>query len=733
MNFKIFLLLTFLTTNTHAECLRGITAIFNNNTIEQLATSLTDDIKVRVGATCVEKYDYMPSTDQYCECIAQDKNTDFDKSRRIVRRNIGLKIKGEIFEFANYVNQVNSRYGKNDLTASCNLQGVLEASCKSDTLKEMFPDNDFKNGLDSAVVELKKEYKELYEGSDLKNSTIASYKTNSCSSLFNPELNLAESVTSETPRDEVEKMLGSLCEEFNQKVDVLCNQEPLEFSDKDKFEMDALSNPQIVDNYNYYCKIIDHKISKDIKFTNILQLLSQTYKNKRELDTSAVCNKVCEDKAPYTIHGCKMDIDAAMAELERLNCSDKENGNEECKFLKELLVDKVVKNSTTKALSDEDKAYLKANLSEEEYEKVVAYSYVAPTNFQGSLVNQFFGEEVPNEKTQQPQAKVIAKKETSQVSPVNETQAKMKPQPKNNMAMRGSQQHQQAPQATQQPQQLTQTEAPIRRGTLQMGSRSNRKVSKQAKEIVESIKALRKAGTSLEEALAERDRKKKEAADKLAAANAAKYQRYDAETLEPIGGFGQGSRSTASGNDFPANYASSGGGAGAGQGFGGAGGSGGTGSSTFAPPEKQATVVDITGRSAPNIDLNTLESSGATLPSSITNHPDASEISKMFNGLEYQKDQGRSIASKSDEIKKIKVKADIDSIDLGSLLITAKDIKPGDEFIIYKGDMKKFVKLVPAYRYRRGKRVFVGYRIENRSSKNADLAASLYAKKFLIL
>ena len=165
----------------------------------------------------------------------------------------------------------------------------------------------------------------------------------------------------------------------------------------------------------------------------------------------------------------------------------------------------------------------------------------------------------------------------------------------------------------------------------------------------------------------------------------------------------------------------------------GAGGSGGTGSSTFLPPEKKATVVDITGRSAPELDLNNLQSSGATLPASITNHPDASEISKMFNGLEYKKDSGRGPASKDDEIKKIKVDWSAKSIDLGSLLINAKDIKPGEEFILYKGDMDQYVRLVPSYTFRGGKKVFVGYRIENRSRENADLAASIFAKKFLIL
>ncbi|WP_412473504.1 hypothetical protein [Halobacteriovorax sp. YZS-1-1] len=705
-----------------AECRQGIVSIFTGgDSFADIAERMGTGFHSKVGKTCVESIGSDVNIDSYCECVSANDKADYSQSRKIFRQRNGKHLKGSIFMMArNLVKAVDQ-----DLELNCKLHKTLNSHCSEQMINEMFPEY---VGKDFAS-ELGIDFHEIFSSSvDNTNNTISKFRTNSCQSLIKNDV---ESLSME------QSDLDNFCVDFNQKVKSFCSGESITSTEKDDFEFE-LPFLENVDSYNYYCKIKDRPKRQDLSL-NIFSTLSAAYKNNNE-EANPRCEKICKDKAPYSIHGCNVDKEKALSEFVKEGCTSKENQNlPNCLFLKEAIGNQLIKDIKSGSMSEEDISYLEEYLHKDDFDDIKsmvghAKNETASLN-KGSLVSQFFeskdGESfdiggTDNENIAQ---EVVENKGNSVAQGSSKINSSNDSNINNVVTNAPAQQTQQGP--VQQSNLNTNNS-----GRLTMGSRGRgrRKVSARTKQMVETIKTLREAGSSLKDAIAAQDRRMKKEREELARANREKYQRYDAETLEPIRRSPSSDDRRRSNDRQIANVGSPTSGSGGSNGMSsGAGGSGGTGSSTFLPPEKKATVVDITGRSAPELDLNNLQSSGATLPASITNHPDASEISKMFNGLEYKKDSGRGPASKDDEIKKIKVDWSAKSIDLGSLLINAKDIKPGEEFILYKGDMDQYVRLVPSYTFRRGKKVFIGYRIDNRSSENADLASSIFAKKFLIL
>ncbi len=694
----------------------GIATIFNGgDTIEEIASKMNRGTRVNVGKKCVEKLGFDANSDTYCECISNDEKTDFEQSRKAFRQKSGKQLKAKIFELAESIKNDNS-----NLSLNCSLNDTLSKNCDQQMIDELFPEY---KGLDLGS-EIGNDYLEIFQSSNSDNNTINQFRSNICQS------SLGNTAGVGVPSQEE---LDDSCRKFENEVIGFCKGESLSGPEFDKFDFDLATTPDI-DNFNYFCKIKDRPYREDMS-NNILSTLKNAHQSL-EAPVNPTCTKICMDEAPYSIHGCHVDNNKALDEFKKANCIENSE-TPDCKFLKEAIGNQLLKDFKSGELNEDDIAFFRSHLHEDDYneleERIELAKIESNSMKKGSLVSQFFaskdgealdiGGPEKNEK--------IAQVPTQDEAPTG-SQIAAKPTGPS-----------EAPATTQVAESANISDG-VNSGAVQMASgrsglrmgartRNNRNISKNTKQIVETIKTLRQAGSSLADALTQQQKRLKREREKLARENQDKYQRYDAETLEPIQRGRRGRGSNGSGNYPIANVASTGAGGGSNFATGG-GGSSSTGSSTFTQPEKKATVVDITGRSAPNIDLNNLQSSGATLPASITNHPDASEISKMFNGLAYEKDEkGRSIASEKGEVKKIKVSWGAESIDLGSLLINAKDLKPGEEFIVYKGDMDKFVRLTPAYRFQAGKRVFIGYRVENRNRKNADLAASLYAKKFLIL
>ncbi|MFG1483734.1 hypothetical protein ABMA79_03975 [Halobacteriovorax sp. HFRX-2_2] len=709
--FRIILIFLF-SLNAHSECRSGIVAIFKSSTIEEISQSI-GGVKAKVGESCKNSIGLELNSDSYCECISKNQDTDFDVSRKMFRQKNGKALKSIIFDLAETI-AVNDNP---DLTLNCKLHDTLVNNCDAQMISEMFPEYEGTN----FSQEMFADYLEIFNvNSGGGKKTIDHFRSNSCSSTFVRKSSIEGNTAS------VQAELDKSCEQFTNQVIGLCQNESLTGVEYDNFDFD-LPTLENVDSFNYFCKIKDRPI-KDINTdNNTLSNLFLAYEKKDE-EVSPLCKEVCIDEAPYSVRGCQVDTQKAIVALKRLIASENVN-NEEITFLKEIIGNQVSNDVIEGKINDDDLAYFKKNLDDDDYNNIVQIVKTgrnqASVNQQDSLVSQFFATEkseavstslASSDKTRPAPAQSTAAPQEQSVQQIQ--QQMMDAVPEQQAAMNTS----------------TQSMGPSQNRALTFGRRGkSNNASRATKDIVASVKALREAGSSLASALDAQKKRLKREREKIARENQDKYQRYDAETLEPIQRGRRGRGSNGSANYPIANVASTGSGGGSNFATGG-GGSSSTGSSTFTQPEKKATVVDITGRSAPNIDLNNLQSSGATLPASITNHPDASEISKMFNGLAYEKDEkGRSIASEKGEVKKIKVSWGAESIDLGSLLINAKDLKPGEEFIVYKGDMDKFVRLTPAYRFQAGKRVFIGYRVENRNRKNADLAASLYAKKFLIL
>lgn len=722
---RVLLYITFLNLSfsVHAECRRGIANIFTGGeTFEEIATEMGTGFKSVVGNKCVEELGVDVFSENYCNCISKNEKTDFDKSRKAFRKKSGKQLKGTIFEIA----QDMTTSDNSDLTLNCKLNETLKRNCDQQMIDELFPEY---LGYDLGT-ELGKDFFEIFSSSSNDKNTINQFRTNICQSSLGNDSNVGMLTQTD---------LDNACVKFEKEVVGFCKGEALTDSEFDTFDFDV-ATAEDVDNYNYFCKIKDKERRKDIS-NNILLTIKKAHESLN-WEVEPTCNKICIDEAPYSIHGCHVDQEKALAEFKNAGCIDN-IADPNCTFLKEAIGNQLLKDFKSGELGEEDLAYFKDHLHKDDYDKIEERIEIAKLQSnsmrKGSLVSQFFeskdGEafDLGNGTKETKVAKTTPKTAPQKIASQNQEATSQRPSMQqaahaNNMA------------AVEQGQGPQDNVGPIQgqasSGRLRMGARGrkSRKISQKTKQIAQTIKTLREAGSSLADALAQQEKRLKKEHQKIAQENRDKYQRYDAETLQPIVRGPSDSNNRSNRHSPLANVSSSYGESGSSMPSGGAT-SGGTGSSTFLPPEKKATVVDVTGRSAPNLDLNSLKSSGATLPSSITNHPDASEISKMFNGLEYQKGQGegRGPASAKSNIKKIKVDWGASSIDLGSLLINAKDLKPGEEFIVYKGDMDKYVKLVPAYRFRAGKRVFIGYRIENRSSENADLAASIFAKKFLIL
>lgn len=726
-----FLILTLLFSNVafSAECNKAIMSIFEEDNINQFIDSNTEKDR-KAGSKCLNQIGVDITSESYCDCINSNPKADFDSSRKLYRKKLGIKVKSTIFSFVNEFQSYQEQANENNVNIylSCGFNDTIEKYCDREFISEIFNHNN----LDNLSNEFKYEYFEVYQNN--LSGTISRYRMSSCLPIDALErestpLNSDDYKNKDEWKEDLQNKVNTRCDDFSKTIEMTCKSDALTLNEKDFFEFDALSQPDRVDDYNYYCKIFDED-EKKIIYSTVLKRLKRA-NEKRNQEPPKYCQEICRDKAPYSFLGCQLDHGKAKAVLDKYNCKE-DKTSDNCIAIMGLLAKDVKEQLKNNKLTKEEVTYLKDYLDEENFEEVMAINATAlssTTPTEDSFVNQFFdsGEgkketEAVVQNTPEPQTEVSAPSE-------EQTQAH---------AQANTPQSAGQAQVTQQPNQGTQQNlAANNSSTLTMGSRGRGrgKVSARTKQMVETIKTLREAGSSLKDAIAAQDRRMKREREELARSNREKYQRYDAETLEPITRSPSSDDRRRRGSDRQlANVGSPSSGSGGNNGMAtGAGGSGGTGSSTFLPPEKKATVVDITGRSAPELDLNNLQSSGATLPASITNHPDASEISKMFNGLEYKKDSGRGPASDNGDIKKIKVDWSASSIDLGSLLINAKDIKPGEEFILYKGDMDQYVRLVPSYTFRGGKKVFVGYRIENRSSENADLAASIFAKKFLIL
>ncbi|WP_419168355.1 hypothetical protein [Halobacteriovorax sp.] len=717
----ILLILSF--SVSFAECRQGIISIFKSPEIKNLTNHLVGSQKSTVGKECSEKLGFEATSESYCDCIDKNPNTNYSVSRKKFRAIFGREFKGSVFRMISSLKQFDNYYPNQQFQLDCNLNGIIKKNCSDSLVDEMLPEYKGKN----LAYELFIDHSELYNHAS--NNTMNLFKTKSCAS---PLIKMSDYVFEKV--EDPQTALVSMCSEFSNEVSNFCNNESLTEMAKEEFEFDHITNPDVADNYNYYCKLKDKPV-REQSSSNVLDILKEEYERANRLDeTPAICKKVCEDNAPYSIYGCKLNEENAKKELRTLSCKNKTTveNQDACNFLVEVIGNDIYYKIKEGSFKEEDLEYLKENLSDEDYEKVLQisrYNQVrADVEKVNSVTEQFISGDIETKEMahQTPSQSDNESLDSSQAVSQNTSQTS---QPQQQAQVQDQQIAQQGP--VQQSNLNTNNS-----GRLTMGSRGRgrRKVSARTKQMVETIKTLREAGSSLKDAIAAQDRRMKKEREELARANREKYQRYDAETLEPIRRSPSSDDRRRSNDRQIANVGSPTSGSGGSNGMSsGAGGSGGTGNSTFLPPEKKATVVDITGRSAPELDLNNLQSSGATLPASITNHPDASEISKMFNGLEYKKDSGRGPASKDDEIKKIKVDWSAKSIDLGSLLINAKDIKPGEEFILYKGDMDQYVRLVPSYTFRRGKKVFIGYRIDNRSSENADLASSIFAKKFLIL
>ncbi|MGI4993205.1 hypothetical protein ACRXCV_11275 [Halobacteriovorax sp. GFR7] len=712
-----YFLLIQISFSANAQCRMGIATIFNGgDTIEEIASKMNRGTRVNVGKKCIEKLGFDANSDTYCECISNDEKTDFEQSRKAFRQKSGKQLKGAIFEIA----QIISNSENTDLTLNCVLNDTLSRSCDQTMIDELFPEYLGKD----LGTEIGNDYNEIFNSTNTSINTLNKFRTNICQSSLGNTASVGKLQQEE---------LDQACKKFENEVIGFCKGESLSEPEFDKFDFDLTSTPDI-DNFNYFCKIKDRPKRVDIS-KNILSALKAAH-NSLEGDVDPTCGKICMDEAPYSIHGCHVDNNKALAEFKKANCIENSE-TPDCKFLKEAIGNQLLKDFKSGELNEDDIAFFRSHLHEDDYneleERIELAKIESSSMKKGSLVSQFFaskdgealdiGGPEKNEKV----AQTPSQNDSSAGSPIAAKMTGPSQQPPTKQAVESVSVSDGISSASVQ---MASGRSGLRMGTR---ARSNRNVSRNTKQIVETIKTLRQAGSSLADALSQQQKRLKREREKLARENQDKYQRYDAETLEPIQRGRKGRGPNGPGNYPIANVASTGSGGGSNFATGGAGSSS-TGSSTFTQPEAKATVVDITGRSAPNIDLNNLQSSGATLPASITNHPDASEISKMFNGLAYEKDEkGRGIASEKGDVKKIKVSWSAESIDLGSLLINAKDLKPGEEFIVYKGDMDKFVRLSPAYRFQGGKRVFIGYRVENRNRKNADLAASLYAKKFLIL
>ncbi|MFG1492176.1 hypothetical protein [Halobacteriovorax sp. ZH4_bin.1] len=716
MRALLFILSIHFSFYANAQCRAGIASIFiGGDNIEEIAARMGSGLKSKVGSECVEELGLDANSDTYCECISKNVKTDYTQSRMAFRQKSGKQLKAKIFELAESIKNDNS-----NLSLNCSLNKTLSKNCDQQMIDELFPEY---KGLDLGS-EIGNDFLEIFHSSNSDNNTINKFRSNVCQSSLGNTAGVG--VLSQEELDES-------CRKFENEVIGFCKGESLSGPEFDKFDFDLATTPDI-DNYNYFCKIKDRPYREDMS-NNILSTLKNAHQSL-ESPVNPTCTKICMDEAPYSIHGCHVDKNKALAEFKKANCIENIE-TPDCKFLKEAIGNQLLKDFKSGELDEGDIAYFRDHLHEDdsnELEERIELAKIESSSMKkGSLVSQFFaskdgealdiGGPEKNEKV----AQTPSQNDSSAGSPIAAKMTGPSQQPPTKQAVESVSVSDGVSSASVQ---MASGRSGLRMGTR---ARSNRNVSRNTKQIVETIKTLRQAGSSLADALNQQQKRLKRDREKLARENQDKYQRYDAETLEPIQRGKRGRGSNGSGNYPIANVASAGSGGGSNFATGGTGSSS-TGSSTFTQPEAKATVVDITGRSAPNIDLNNLQSSGATLPASITNHPDASEISKMFNGLAYEKDEkGRGIASEKGDVKKIKVSWSAESIDLGSLLINAKDLKPGEEFIVYKGDMDKFVRLSPAYRFQGGKRVFIGYRVENRNRKNADLAASLYAKKFLIL
>lgn len=713
----IFFIFTFLSLNIHGQCNNGIMSIFEDQNFGDLVEKI-DPSGVKSGQKCLEEFSGDFATPEYyCNCITENKNTNYDMSRKKFRRELGLKVKSSIFSFVSNFDEYDRKYKDYNLNLNCSFTKTIKEYCSDDLITEMFNGNTLEN----LSSEIKSEYLEMYRGSKNDKNTANLYRVNTCQPFTK---GIQGTDTTKKDKQTVENDINEKCRIFEGTIKSSCKPEALTFDQKDEFEMGALDDPIKADDYNYYCKIIDQG-TNEFPYSRELETLVVAYKN-REKQAPSFCLEICDDKSPYSFLGCEVNHKKAQVLLEKLNCKAKDQSLE-CANIFAVLGNDVAQSAKANQFNSADIDYLKSYLDEEDFNNVIAIGSSTQVVEDG-LVDQFFATEKAA-----PISNGIANGEVAASASTSTPSA----------APTGSQ----AP-ATAQPAQAPQVAAVnptavattatgtprVRAGQLRMGVGSGRSVSPETKKIVDTIKALRAQGSSLADALAQQDRLNERRERELAQKHRDRYQRYDARTLEPLEGERRDRQASSRYEPARVGSASSYRSGGSGETFG-AANFGNTGSSTFEEPSAKPIVVDITGRSAPNLNLNNLESSGATLPASITNHPDASEISKLFNGLEYEKDNNRGPASKGDgEVKKIRVASNIESIDLGSLLITAKDIKPGDDFIIYQGDnMDKFVKLTPAYTYRGNKKVFVGYRIENRNSQNADLAASMFAKKFLIL